>query len=145
MHARNNIQRQYSRGFSLVELLIVIVIVGVLSAVAIPIYNNNVENAKRSEVTVTMGYVKNALDVYYGTEGHFPVSEDWENVVGSDWNDFPTTTLRGTYFLSKYYDYQSTDGEKYRIRCFWNDGLDVDVDYWVDEQGIWSWEAGADE
>ncbi len=137
---QSNIKNQwkYSEGFSLVELVIVIVVVGVLSAVAIPVYNNNVENAKRSEVMVTMGYVKDYLRIFYGEEGHFPITPVWENVVGSDWNDFPNATLRGTYFLSKYYDYRSYDGIEYKIRCYWNEGQDAD--FWVNEKGEWNWE-----
>lgn len=130
-------------GFSLVELLIVIVVAAVLSAIAIPIYSSNVENAKRSEVTVTMGFVVNFLEIYKGENGHYPISSNWENVVGSDWNDLTNGHLRGTYFLSKYYDYQSTDGIEYKIRCYWTEGQIVD--YWVNEKGEWNWEVEEEE
>jgi len=125
-------------GFSLLELMIVVVIIAVLAGIAVPIYRNNIEKAKRSEVAVTMGYVKSELDLYYAEEGHYPISPDWSNVVGSNWNYVPTGGLRGKYFLSKYYDYQSEDGVHYRIRCYWNEGRDAN--FWVDEVGNWSWE-----
>ena len=131
------------RGFSLVELAIVVLIIAILSAVAIPVYQNNVEKAKRSEVMVTMAFVKDYLRIYKGIEGHYPIATIWENVVGSDWNDFPNGKLRGKYFLSKYYDYWCVDGEEYRVRCYWNEGRDAN--YWLDEQGRWSWEVPLDE
>ncbi len=139
---KNNL-RQLSKGFSLVELLIVIVTIAVLSAIAVPVYQNNVEKAKRSEVMVTIGYVKNFLQIYKGSEGYYPIAPTWENVVGSDWNDVPNGGLRGKYFLSKYYDYTSVDGETYRIRCYWNNG--IDANFWGDEAGRWSWEVPIEE
>lgn len=126
------------QGFSLLELVIVVVIIAVLSAVAVPVYTNNVEHAKRSEVMVTMGYVKTFLDIYYGTEGYYPISPNYSNVVGSDWNDIPTGGLRGTYFLSKYYDYQSNDGIRYKIQCYWPDEMEQAL--WLNELGEWSWD-----
>ena len=131
------------RGFSLVELAIVILIIAILSAIAIPVYQNNVEKSKRSEVMVTMAFIKNYLRIYKGIEGRYPIAPIWENIVGSDWNDFPGGKLRGKYFLSKYYDYRSINGEEYRIRCYWNEGQDAN--YWLDEQGRWSWEVPLDE
>ena len=144
MVAKVKINRLCSvEGFSLVELLIVVLIIAVLSAIAVPVYKNNVEKAKRSEVMVTMGYVKNSLQIYKGMEGHYPLAPIWENVVGSDWNDVANGGLRGKYFLSKYYDYQCLDGEAYRIRCYWNNG--IDANFWVDEKGRWSWEVPIEE
>ncbi len=129
-----------SNGFSLLELLIVIVIIAVLSAVAVPVYKHNVENAKRAEVMVTMGFVRNYLEIYKGIEQHYPLAPIWENIVGSDWNDLPNGALRGKYFLSKYYDYLCVDGEEYRIRCYWKDEREVIADFWTNEKGEWSWE-----
>ncbi len=140
-----NLPQIHSKGFSLLELLIVIVIIALLSAVAIPVYNNNVENAKRSEVMVTMGYVKNYLNIFKGQEGYYPISPNWSNVVGSDWNDVPNGGLRGKYFLSKYYDYWCINGEEYRIRCYWIEREDELANFWTNERGDWSWEIPEDE
>ncbi len=46
--------RKYMHGFSLVELMIVIVIVGILTAVAFPNYRNYVTRAKRSEAKAAL-------------------------------------------------------------------------------------------
>lgn len=137
------ISRLSNQGFSLVELMLVIVIISTLSAIAVPVYQGNVEKAKRSEVMVTMAFVKNYLEIHYGSEGSYPIAADWENVVGSDWNDVATGGLKGKYFLSKYYDYRSADGVSYRIRCYWDNG-DV-ANYWLDESGRWSWNVPLEE
>ncbi len=136
----SRVNNSYStkQGFSLLELLIVVVIIAVLAGIAVPVYRNNVEKAKRTEIAVTMGYVKSQLNIYYAEYGEYPIAPTWENVVGSDWNYIPTGGLRGKYFLSKYYDYRSEDGVQYRIRCYWNEGRDAN--FWVDEVGNWSWE-----
>ncbi|NQV49848.1 MAG: prepilin-type N-terminal cleavage/methylation domain-containing protein [Candidatus Marinimicrobia bacterium] len=138
MPENKNKQHLQRRGFSLLELIIVVVIIAVLSAIAVPVYKHNVEKAKRSEVMVTMGYVKSQLDIYYAEEGHYPISPQYSNIVGSSWNYIPLGGLKGTYFLSKYYDYQSRDGTAYRIKCFW--AGDMEEEYWVNERGEWSWE-----
>lgn len=52
------------RGFTLVELAIVVVIAGILAAVAIPIYQGLVEESKWSEGKTAAGSIRQALDVY---------------------------------------------------------------------------------
>ena len=53
------------KGFTLVEVVIVIIIVGILSIVAVPIYNNYVEKAILSEGYALLSQVKVAQEVYY--------------------------------------------------------------------------------
>ena len=63
-----------TKGFTLVELVIVIIIVGILSVVAVPIYKGYTRRAAASEGRALLGAVQSAQKVYYAEHGKF-VSE----------------------------------------------------------------------
>ncbi|MDB6095888.1 MAG: hypothetical protein JWM09_166 [Francisellaceae bacterium] len=62
------------KGFSLVELMIVIAILGVLLAIGIPPYLNYLNRSRMSEVIGLLDYFKVDLMSYYNTNGKFPSS-----------------------------------------------------------------------
>ena len=63
------------KGFTLVELAIVIAILGILAMYAIPKYQGMVEEARTAQAKAQLGTVRSALAIYYAkNSGKFPSS-----------------------------------------------------------------------
>jgi prepilin-type N-terminal cleavage/methylation domain-containing protein len=59
-------------GFTLIELMIVVAIVGVLAAVAIPSYTNYITKSRLSEVSHSFDVLATAAAEYHATMGYWP-------------------------------------------------------------------------
>lgn len=66
---KTNTRRRAARGFTLVEMLIVVVIAGILAAIAIPSYTAYVNRSKRAAAKAVLLDVANALERNYTTNG----------------------------------------------------------------------------
>ncbi len=90
--AKRNITNNY--GFTLVELIVVVVIIGILSAIAIPSFNNASDKAKQKEASTLLASYAKAAQAYY-TENSQIASEvshlnQYITVAGCTSNDSAT-------------------------------------------------------
>ncbi|ENW5779653.1 pilin, partial [Neisseria gonorrhoeae] len=72
------------KGFTLIELMIVIAIVGILAAVALPAYQDYTARAQVSEAILLAEGQKSAVTEYYLNHGEWPENNDKAGVASSD-------------------------------------------------------------
>ena len=60
------------KGFTLVELLVVLTILALLLSLATPRYFNSIEKAKDAALKEELNTVRESLDKYYGDRGQYP-------------------------------------------------------------------------
>lgn len=61
--------RSDKKGFTLIELMIVVAIIGILAAIAIPAYSDYTKKAKVSEVSNALGAAMSGLNAYVSDHG----------------------------------------------------------------------------
>src|ERR1700704_500574 len=72
------------KGFTLIELMIVVAIIGILAAVAIPAYQDYIARAQVSEAVSLLGSSKTPMAEYFADKGFWPtmLSEVLGNTSG---------------------------------------------------------------
>jgi type IV pilus assembly protein PilA len=68
--------KSMQKGFTLIELMIVVAIIAILAAIAIPAYQNYLIRTQVSEGAVLTGGVKTAEMEYFSNHGTFPKSNE---------------------------------------------------------------------
>lgn len=112
--------RRNQGGFTLVELMIVVIIVGILAAVAIPMYQGATERAKASEAVAALGTIRGAMRVYYAEHGTYVNANftDGAQVTNGSVLDVSDTDLLGRYFSSECYTFDGVPtAAAYSIEC----------------------------
>ena len=65
-------KRSLQKGFTLIELMIVVAIIGILAAIALPAYQDYTKRTHVSEGLTLAGGAKASVTEYYSSQGNFP-------------------------------------------------------------------------
>ena len=96
--------KRIQQGFTLIELMIVVAIIGILAAIALPAYQDYTVRAKVSEAVVKGAEAKTSISEFFATKGHLPatlasagVSATGYGLTGSpSWSSTGLLTLKTT-------------------------------------------------
>jgi prepilin-type N-terminal cleavage/methylation domain-containing protein len=130
------------KGFTLVELMVVILIVGILASVAIPMLRGRIDAAKWSEGKAMIGSISTAIRAYHaekGPTGALPTVLG----VGATGLGFAAGDLTGNYFADADFTFAVTgmDPLAFTITCTPVTAPDRPTNpasYMLDQTGTWT-------
>ena len=76
------------KGFTLIELMIVVAIIGILAAIALPAYQDYTARAQVTEAIAATSPIRLAVSEFVQTQGTWPTSDEESGVSGFDATQF---------------------------------------------------------
>jgi len=127
------------KGFTLNELMVVILIVGILAAVAVPIYRGQIDSARWSEGKTAMGTIAESLRMYAAEKG--PGGNYGNNLPTFSELGFTAGDFQGRYFDISNYEVGKVsykkDKLKYKIKATAPSGITTPSEMTLNEKGHW--------
>ena len=124
-----------NRGFSLVELLIVILILAVLTGLAIPAYYLLTARARETATELEMANIAKALEIYNSDKQSYPSSEEYPDILTD--NDY-MKSVPGLDAWESGYNYSSVDGTSYTLNSKGMDKINGNSDDITISNGVFT-------
>jgi prepilin-type N-terminal cleavage/methylation domain-containing protein len=129
------------KGFTLIELMVVILIVGILAAVAIPLMRGRVDSAKWSEGKSIMGTIATAVRAYAaekGSTGSYGADAPTMVQMGFSASDFTGTYFAvGNFTWTTAYDDAGDPPLTFTITGTAGAGIQTPTQITLDNVGTW--------
>ncbi len=121
------INKKYKKGFTLVEVLVVVLIIGVLAAIAVPSYKWTVEKTRATQGITSLTQIAKAQYTYNAKSGNF--SKNMLNLP-LEMKDDDGSVATGDTFSDQYFDYKIFGDRFSSARATRNNGeYELSVDY----------------
>lgn len=104
------------KAFTLIELLIVIVIIGILAVAALPQYQKMVERSKSAEALSNIGSMRKAQLTYYMEYGQYAMEPTYLDV---EFGNFENRTTKNFVYAT---DISSSGGRDFTVAAWTNTG-----------------------
>lgn len=127
------------KGFTLIELMIVVAIIGILAAIAIPQYQNYVARAQFSEAPTLLSGARVSVEEYYLTNGEFPSNLD--DVGAQDEGEYGELTFDGDDTIRYTFNSSGVNDNLTSETVDYVRGIDSDED----DYGDWRCETSVDQ
>jgi type II secretion system protein G len=131
---------QHQRGFTLIEILIVMVIIGILATLSIGSFQSSQQKARDAERKSDLQQIANSLEAYYNDYGQYPASTLTFKLTGCagggecDWGD-PFVDDNGTTYMvelpadpkAQHSYYYVSNGTYYQLYARLENTMDAEV------------------
>lgn len=99
----HTIRRTLKRAFTLIEIMIVVVILGILAAIITPQFASATGDAKAGNIKSQLSMMQRQVDLFYARNGRFPFPSsagpaDWDEMTGDEDGDGTIEAGENTYF-----------------------------------------------
>jgi general secretion pathway protein G len=79
---RMSIRRTIRKGFTLVEILIVVVILGILAAIVVPQFTNATQDAQAGNIKAQLDTLNNQIELYRARNNAYPdIADNWDVMI----------------------------------------------------------------
>ncbi|HUT28306.1 MAG TPA: prepilin-type N-terminal cleavage/methylation domain-containing protein [Sedimentisphaerales bacterium] len=129
--------RKSRAGFTLIELMVVILIVAILASIAIPILRGRIDETKWSEGKAMMGSIATAIRAYHGEKG-LAGAPPTSLGLGATGLGFIAGDLTGTYFVDGDFSFSVTSMNPLQFTVTANKATLTPTSYRLDQAGNWT-------